>query len=569
VGGEREYDSVVQNIGELPELKAVIVWGMERTQEILRRSDGSTCQLQTFAEILTRGKENSEAALDSRVFATKPSQAIGLIYTSGTTGFPKAAMISHDNLRSAVTSVGQAMSETCRPGEGAILSYLPLSHVAGMGLDMFVPLYVRAKWGVGCCTYCARPYDLKEQTLVARMKSVLPTFFFGVPRVFEKMQAKIKEVGAANTGVKKALVTWAKEKGSENCKSHQYGGSKSAPFFHGLADMLVLQKARDAIGWSNCKAFFTGAAPVTTDTLEFFGALGVEILNLYGMTESGGLMTTNVRRRNLFGTVGEPISGVDVKCFRIEDGKKIEAERCEPGAIPTEVQQGEICCRGRAVMMGYMANPRFGKEHMEEIERKNAETIDDEGWLHSGDKGCLDFNGFLRITGRYKELIIGAGGENIAPVPVEEALKQKCPGLSNVIMVGNNRPYNIMLVTLQAEGATGELPGNDKLAGFALRLNPEITTVTEAMNDPVWGAYIENGLDTINEDAQVCQSNAWKVQKVGILPRDFSVSTGEFTSTLKLKRSVVEDTWADAIDEIYKTKGRNISIQHLPHSRTT
>merc|ERR1711865_539060 len=136
--------------------------------------------------------------------------------------------------------------------------------------------------------------------------------------------------------------------------------------------------------------------------------------------------------------------------------------RCAPNAktVPEE-QQGEICYRGRHIMMGYMANPKFGAEHVQQMEDKNAEAIDQYGWLHSGDKGCQDTNGMFKITGRYKELIIGAGGENIAPVPVEENIKAWCPAVSNVMMIGDNRKFNVALVTLQAEGSTGEFPGTD------------------------------------------------------------------------------------------------------------
>merc|ERR1719486_745959 len=131
--------------------------------------------------------------------------------------------------------------------------------------------------------------------------------------------------------------------------------------------------------------------------------------------------------------------------------------------------------------MGYMGNPAFGPEHLKEIEDKNEDAIDKWGWLHSGDKGCIDVNGMVRITGRYKELIIGAGGENIAPVPVEENLKLLCPAISNVMMVGDNRKYNVALITLQAEGSTGEFPGGDQLMGVALEVSPGVTTISQAI----------------------------------------------------------------------------------------
>merc|ERR1712232_1015786 len=151
-----------------------------------------------------------------------------------------------------------------------------------------------------------------------------------------------------------------------------------------------------------------------------------------------------------------------------------------------------------------MANPDFGEEHVEDITSKNRSTIDKWGWLHSSDKGTIDTMGMLRITGRYKELIIGAGGENIAPVPVEENIKLLCPALSNVMMVGDNRKYNVALITLQAEGSTGEFPGGDNLAGVALEVNAEVKTISQAIKDPVWQKYIQNGIDQTNSNPNVC-----------------------------------------------------------------
>jgi len=336
-------------------------------------------------------------------------------------------------------------------------------------------------------------------------------------------------------------------------KNQQLGGSGAKPFLHGLADKLILSKARDALGLDKCKVFITGAAPIAQETLEYFGQLGMMIQNVYGMSESVGLTTLCTPDKNLFGTVGHAMDGIEVKCFKAgPNGENIEVPRCQPLAktVP-EDQQGELCFRGRHIMMGYMANPSFGDDHVKEITDKNAGTIDKEGWLHSGDKGCIDTNGMVKITGRYKELIIGAGGENIAPVPVEENIKKLAPALSNVMMVGDNRRYNVALITLQAEGSTGEFPGGDDLTAVSKEVNPKVTKVSEAMKDPVWQKYIQAAIDQTNSNATVCQNNAWKIQKFAILPRDFSIKTEEFTATLKLRRSVAEEIWKDLIDSMY------------------
>lgn len=174
----------------------------------------------------------------------------------------------------------------------------------------------------------------------------------------------------------------------------------------------------------------------------------------------------------------DEISGAGINAPKVEPPRAIDMMN------PSELEQGEFCMRGRNIMMGYMANPKLGPEHVAEIKKKNEETIDNEGWLHSGDKACVDKDGFCRITGRYKELIIGAGGENIAPVPIEDWIKSNYPAISNLMMVGDKKKYNTCVVTLKAKGATGELPGGDDLDGAALEVSPGVTTVSAAMKDP-------------------------------------------------------------------------------------
>merc|ERR1711862_846332 len=159
-----------------------------------------------------------------------------------------------------------------------------------------------------------------------------------------------------------------------------------------------------------------------------------------------------------------------------------------------------------------MANPDFGEAHVAEIEKKTAETIDEDGWLHSGDKGMMTTRNMFKITGRYKELIIGDGGENIAPVPIEDSIKKLCDGVNEVMMVGDKRKYNVALVTLKAVGANGEVPGTDQLDAGAKRLNPDVTTISAAMDDKMWIGAITNAITVTNKDQKVCLNNAYAVQ---------------------------------------------------------
>lgn len=555
VDGMTEFENVSSKINEMPNLKAIALWGAANPGN-LTRGDGSVCRVLTFDELLGLGDANgSDEALDQRIAAQRPGHCMGIIYTSGTTGNPKAVMINHDGVyvQGAIGSLPSMPIMAGFPEEGArIISYLPLSHVAGGLMDVLLPCFFAGALKKKGTVYFARAYDLKEMTLAGRLAFVRPTAFLAVPRVFEKMQARMMAVASTITGVKKSIATWAKGKGLQYARNQQLGGDHSKPFMHGLADKLVLSKARDALGLDQCRVFLTGAAPIASETLEYFGQLGMIIHNCYGMSESTGITTMTSPLRNTFGTVGHRLAGLEVKCFKLgPNGENVDVPNCKPGSVATEAEQGELCYRGRHIMMGYMANPEFGDKHVAEIEEKTRSAVDKDGWLHSGDKGCIDTNGMVRITGRYKELIIGAGGENIAPVPVEEHIKLQCPALSNVMMVGDNRKYNVALVTLQAEGSTGEFPGTDNLMPVACAVDAGVTKISQAMNSAKWKEYIQAGITSANNNPSVCQNNAWKIQRFAIVPRDFSIQTGEFTATLKLRRSVAEDTWKALIDSLY------------------
>merc|ERR1712228_208806 len=230
---------------------------------------------------------------------------------------------------------------------------------------------------------------------------------------------------------------------------------------------------------------------------------------------------------------------------------KTECPRADNLDDTDEKFMGEICWRGRANMMGYLAQPDLGPGHVAEIEKKTAEAIDNEGWLHSGDKGMITQAGMGKITGRYKELIIGEGGENIAPVPIEDSIKKLCDGIAEVMMIGDKRKYNVALITLKAVGANGEEPGTDDLDAGAKRVNPEVETITAAMDDQVWIDTITTAIQKTNANTAVCTNNAFSIQKFTILPTNFSEANGELTPTKKLKRKAVEDRYRSVIEKIY------------------
>ena len=541
---------------DLPALKGIVVW--DTSDGGIPKSSGNV-QVMSWQDLLDLGREGaaSEKELESRMNSLMPGNCCAYIYTSGTTGSPKAVMISHDNIlfesRNAMDQIEGMGTDRANPEE-RVISYLPLSHVAGMMVDIISPITVAGTLPGYVTVYFARPYDLKAGTLGDRLRAVRPTLFLGVPRVWEKIQEKMMATVAANppTGVKLKLIRWAKSLGLEHQNNCQLGGSGVYGAGYGVAEKLVLSKVKEKLGLDFCKFCFTGAAPIKTETLQFYGALGIQINEVYGMSECTGATTWSTDNAHVWGSCGWSLPSTEVTVRSVDTN-----EECPPGV------DGEICYRGRHIMMGYMANPDLGAEHVKEIEGKNRSAIDDDGWLHSGDKGQKDIDGMIRITGRYKELIIGAGGENVAPVPVEDGVKSRCPAISNIMMVGDKRKYNVALVTLKAVGATGELPGGDQLDPVAAACGDgTATTVSGAIaGEGGIAAAIEAAIKETNQDTTCCPMPPSRIQKFTILPADFSVVGEELTPTFKLKRSVVQDKYLSQIDAMYKSKDAYVPFQ--------
>jgi long-chain-fatty-acid--CoA ligase ACSBG len=514
-----KFLSIKKNI---PTVKAVIVYDGE-----VKASDskGAKFDVMTWDDFMAIGREEDDAELEERLEKITPNSTCTLIYTSGTTGNPKAVMISHDNILFEANSVMKLLPWVAANGrEEHIISYLPLSHVAGNLVDILMPIICTALRSGTSTTHFARPTALKG-TLGDTLRAVRPTMFLGVPRVWEKISEMMKKKGKANKGAKLALIKWAKAKGLVGALTAQVGGDNSKPWGYTLAKTLVFKKVRAQLGLDRCRFAFTGAAPITTETLGFFGALGLPICEVYGMSESCGATTWSTPECHKWGSVGFPLPGTEIKIDH-------DSSRDKPG-------EGEICFRGRHIMQGYMNN-----------EAKCKSAIDAEGWLHSGDVGRIDEEGLVYITGRIKELIITAGGENIAPVPIEDAIKANCPFISNIMMVGDKRKYNVALVTLKSVEDKETGGHKDELDGAAKDTFGDIS-VTEAMDKQEVLDAIQEGITKYNKSA-LCVSNAQKIQYFKVLDKDFSVPGGDLTATLKLKRSVVAEKYADVIDSMYK-----------------
>lgn len=424
-------------------------------------------------------------------------------------------------------------------------------------VDVCSPMVMTASRPGWVTCYFARNYDLKAGTIKDRLVAARPTMFLGVPLVWEKIADKIRAIGAANTGLKKTLGDNAKATALAKSREMQLGGSRYTPWGHSLANAL-LSKVKEGIGLDQCKFGFTGAAPIRVDTLEYFGSLGLQINEVYGMSECSGACTFSVPQMHAWGSCGFEMPGIEVKAFIVDPtdlNKKQECKKAPDMQALDEEFMGELCFRGRNIMMGYLANPDLGADHVKDIEKKTADTIDADGWLHSGDKGMVTFDGMVKITGRYKELIITDGGENIAPVPIEDHVKKTCDGIGEVMMFGDKRKYNVALVTLKAVGANGEVPGTDALDAGAKRVNPSVTTISGAMTDAKWIETVTAAFASANNNGKVCPNNAFKIQKFMILPLNFSEENGELTPTKKLKRAVVAKLYAEMIEKLYATEG--------------
>ncbi|KAJ8575259.1 hypothetical protein ON010_g3959 [Phytophthora cinnamomi] len=509
VSDKEQLSKYLSILGELPKLKALVVWSEVDIPQEIKYS----VPIYAFSEFLQLGDEVKASVLDERMAAQQPGHCCSLIYTSGTTGPSKAAMISHDNLTWVTAAALNAHPEGREAKRG--VSFLPLSHSAAQLLDIHVPLVI------GSEVYFAGP-DALRGDLLATLQEVRPHIFCGVPRVWEKMMDALKDkLGSAPEGVKKSLLMWAMERSATYLDQTQYGATPSGfGLRYSIADYLVLRKIRHALGLDECTTFLTGAAPTSLEVMRFFQSLNIQLYELYGQTESTGPLTFSMPGKWKLGSVGPPLEGTQTRI---------------------DLTTGEIQYTGRHVFMGYL--------HDEEATKK---TVDDDGWLYSGDIGELDQDGYLFITGRLKELIITSGGENIPPVLIENEIKTELSALSNVMVIGEKRNYLTFLCSLRVEPDVVTGAPTDKLdkvaLGVAKEIGSEAATVSEAQACEKYHKYISDGMARANTRAA---SRAQYVQKFVILPRDFSIDGNELTATMKVKRSVVEKMYTQEIEKMY------------------
>lgn len=441
----------------------------------------------SWSDFVAKGDEVDDASFAERLDGLRPEDLATLIYTSGTTGPPKGVMLSHHNL--AWTADRLISLFDVGPDE-RIISYLPLSHIAEQLLT------IHAGITIGASVYYAESIE----RLAENLKEVRPTLFLGVPRVWEKFQAGVEAELSKATGAKARVAAWAQGV----CRRvivERNGGRAPGRMLsvqHALADKLVASRVREALGLDEARFGVSGAAPISAEVLEFFAGFGLPIYEVYGQSEGTGPTTFNHPGRALLGSVGPPLPGVEVKI----------------------ADDGEILFRGGNVFSGYYRNPEA-----------TAETLID-GWLYSGDIGVIDDAGFLHITGRKKDIIVTAGGKNVAPKNLEAGMKSN-PLVGEAVVIGDRRKYLTALVSLDPEVVAAFV------AEHGIEGPPHLSK--QVLEE------VEATVDRVNAEV----ARAEQIKKFAILPRPLSIEDGELTGTLKVKRSVVAEHFAGEIEALY------------------
>ncbi len=448
-----------------------------------------------LAGLLARGRALRAEGRATAAPTVGSDDLASIIYTSGTTGHPKGVMLTHGNFVSnvlaAATIVPLGPDDRC-------LSFLPLSHV----LERMAGFYLMLHGGVGIA------YAQGVDTVPQDMLAVRPTLVVSVPRLYEKIYARILGTALAGPAIRKHIFFWAKRQGErrgrllrEGRPIHWWGRVKFR-----VADRLVFSKVRERTG-GRLRVFVSGGAPLALEINEFFYAAGMLILEGYGLTESSPVLTVNTLDRLRLGSVGPPLPGTEVRI----------------------APDGEILARGPQIMRGYHNDP--------EATRK---VLDAEGWLHTGDIGHLDADGFLYITDRKKDLIVTAGGKNVAPQPIEGAFKHN-RYVSQIVVIGDRRPYLGCLL----------VPNFENLVKYANRRKIAFTDLSGLVRHPEIVAMYDRQLARVNASLPGFE----QVKRCVVLDHDFTLEEGELTPTMKVRRRVVSEKYRAQIDAMYASPG--------------
>lgn len=474
---------------ELPDLQGVYL--IEGADEA-----GDSGWVSSWADLASEGADelsSNRAAFEEGWRDLSPDEPATIIYTSGTTGDPKGVITTHLNAVWTAASMNRLLEYD---PQGKYVSYLPLAHSAERMATMYVGLYV-GSW----VHFCAEVMDV-----FTLMPEVKPRSFVGVPRVWEKLQAGVMAKLQAEPNERKRNIA-LKAIDTARRATHLELEGKPVPLGlrlqRAVLDKLVLSKVRAGVGLDECDVPITGAAPISIDTHEFFQAIGVPLYELYGLTETTAPATANREEARRVGTVGWTIPGVEAKLL----------------------EDGELLLRGGNISPGYYKEPEI-----------TAQTLDDEGWLHTGDIAEIDDQGFIKIVDRKKEIIITAAGKNIAPSNIEGHLKHH-PLVAQACALGDVKPFISALIVLDAEAAPL----------WAEKNGIEFTSIEEFSRNPSVYQEVERAVAEANEHV----ARVEQVKKFVILPTEWTLTSDELTPSLKMKRRVIHEKYAKEIEDLY------------------
>lgn len=475
VQGQARLDGLLALRSQIPTVERFIAIDAEAT----------VSGVEAFEHFADRGRGVEDGWFEELARRAEPDDLATLIYTSGTTGDPKGVMLTHGNL---VSNVLAGCSVLGLSGEFTALSFLPLSHSFERLVD-----YCYFYKGVTIA------YAESVQTVAQNLIEVRPHVFVAVPRVYEKVMARVLENATAHGGLKAKIFKWALGVGRESLparlRSEKLGLATS------IADRLVFSKIRERLGGRFVFAM-SGGAPLGRDVAEFFWGAGIPIFEGYGLTETSPVLSVNAREAIKLGTVGRPLPGVSIRI----------------------AEDGEILAQGPNVMRGYFGKPEA-----------TAEVIDAEGWFHTGDIGHLDDDGFLVITDRKKELIVNAYGKNIAPAPIENSLKAS-RYISQAVVLGDRRQYLAALI----------VPDFEALAAWATAQGLSGTAAQLVTLAPVRELF-QKEIDAVNQHLARYE----QLRVFELVPAEFTLEGGELTPTLKVKRRVINTKYRELIDRLY------------------
>jgi len=485
---EEQLDKILEVRARCPQLRKIIVYDMDGLHAFQDE------QVISFAELLERGAHYDRehpGAFDRLVEIARPEGLAILVYTSGTTGPPKGAMLSHRNILFQI-GYSDFITEP-RPGDQQ-LSFLPLSHVAERTFSVFYPLYS------GATVNFAESID----TVPENIREVAPAVFFAVPRIWEKFYSSVALRMREATWLGRRAYGWAVGVGMRVAECRLRGRRPSALLsaLHRLADFLVLDNVKRSLGLHRARGAITGAAPIAPELIRWYLALGIDMREVYGQTENCGLATAMPVDRIKLGSVGVARPDTEVRIS----------------------SEGEILLRGPHVFLGYFKNPE-----------KTAETITD-GWLHTGDVGVLDADGFLTITDRMKDIIITAGGKNITPSEIENQLKFS-PFISDAVVIGDQRKFLSCLVMIDHE----------TVAQFAQEKNVPFTNFASLCRAPEVQDLIWSEIERVNKQLARVET----IKKFRLIEQILTPEDEELTPTMKLRRAFVNVKYKDVIDTMY------------------